>query len=52
VGLGQAEGTGGTGSYILSLGVKCTQKRTGVRRDVCHKMNSEWFVNVPGGFRQ
>ena len=52
MGLGQAKGAGGTGSYILSLGVKCTQKRAGVRRDVGHKINSKWFVNVPGGVRQ
>ena len=50
--LEQPKESSGTESDGLSLGDKCPQERVGVRRDVCHKMNSKWFVNVPGSFRQ
>lgn len=50
--LEQPKGASGTESDGLSLGDKCTQERVGVRRDVWYKMNSKWFVNVPGSFLQ
>ena len=47
MGLGQLREQVEQGHMFSALGVKCTQKRAGVRRDVCDKMNSKWFVTAP-----